>query len=788
MIDNNQPFEAQPGTNEDLKPALSFWRQLRWTLVLAFIVLAMLPVAITVWITLDQVNEQAQEQIERQLESVADLKRDQISRWLEDSGAALDLLLSDLDKVSRLTTFLETTLPDDASPSVDEQNALSRLFGRAVEAEPLFEELFIYNSNGEVVASSNSLQIGKVVTIQPYFKDSLVENVTQIPYYEVGKGNLTMLITRPLVDNQSGQTVGVLAGRLDLSTLGEIMTKRTGLGDTGETLLVSPESRYLLTPSRFEGYPLTRAYHNPSIDQVLQGKDGSGNYDDYRDPPVRVFEVYRWIPELQAGLIAKIDETEALAPFLQARNTSLILAAGTILLAVIAGFYNASLITRPITNLTQVATQIAGGNLKQRAKIDQQNEIGLLATAFNYMTAQLQEVIGSLEERVAIRTQRLETVALLSEHLSAILHLEVLLAEVVDQIKEKFDYYHAHIYLLDDKRQNLVVAAGTGEAGAEMKARGHHIALNTPTSLVARAARTGEIVRVDNVREAEDWLPNPLLPHTYSEMAVPITLGVQGEIVGVLDVQQDKIAALDEGDANLLRTLANQIAVAIRNARLFAEVERALTDARVAQERYIEQAWEQAKATARNIKYHYTGPEALPLDEMVLTKAKQEAVNQNRPVIITIDHEHGTVVDDQPTSDQQAPMNVENWEVKKHVGSVAAPINLHSKIIGTLQLYPSQPNQSWTEDDLAIVEAVVNELALAAENLRLFEETREQANYERLVSDITQKIRQAPNMEILAKTAAEALSAVLGVSDGMVRLNVSTEQRQVAGENGHAKH
>ena len=104
-----------------------------------------------------------------------------------------------------------------------------------------------------------------------------------------------------------------------------------------------------------------------------------------------------------------------------------------------------------------------------------------------------------------------------------------------------------------DPVENLVVAAGTGEAGAEMKAKGHSIRLDARTSLVARAARSGEIVRVDDVREAEDWLPNPLLPHTCSEMAVPIIL--EGGVVGVLDVQEDKIVGLDEGDANLLRSL-----------------------------------------------------------------------------------------------------------------------------------------------------------------------------------------------------------------------------------------
>ena len=168
--------------------------------------------------------------------------------------------------------------------------------------------------------------------------------------------------------------------------------------------------------------------------------------------------------------------------------------------------------------------------------------------AFKSMTDQLRNLITTLEERVVSRTQRLEVVASLSEQLNAILDFDQLLLELVSQVKDTFGYYHAHVYMLDES-QNLVMAAGAGEAGRQMMAQGHSISLDVPTSLVARAARTNQIVSIANVREAADWLPNPLLPDTYSEMAVPIVS--EGQVVGVLDVQQDEVAGLDEGDAGL---------------------------------------------------------------------------------------------------------------------------------------------------------------------------------------------------------------------------------------------
>lgn len=767
-MNQNQSSTVQPVSAETLQANLPLRHQLRWTLTLVLILLAILPVVFTIAITLIQVNEQANAQVNNQLESVAELKRDQISRWLEDSGSALDLLLSDPNKSNQFRNFLAATLDTDQLADEQEQRAINQLLERAVRAEHLFEELFLYNADGQIMASSNLLQTGKLVTVQPYFSSSLKEDFIQIPYYEVGKGQLTMLITRPLINAQTGQAVGVLAGRLDMSTLGQIMTKRTGLGNTGETFLVSPENSYLLTPSRFEGYPLTRAYRSEAIIQVLQQQDGKGYYETYREPPVFVFGVYRWIPELQAGLIAEIEETEALAPFIDARNTSIFLAVVAALFAVLIGLYYAARLTRPITELTQVASQIAGGDLSQQTKIRQHNEIGLLATAFNFMTSQLRDLINSLEDRVAARTQRLETAASLSEHLTRILNLDTLLAEVVNQIKESFGYYHAHIYLLDESRQKLVVAAGTGEAGVEMKAQGHNIALDAPTSLVARAARTGSIVRVDNVREAEDWLPNPLLPNTYSEMAVPIVL--DGEVVGILDVQQDKIAGLDEGDAGLLRNLANSIAVAIRNARLFEEVETALAETQAAQARYLAQSWEKVRHTSMGKQHHYARPEAPTLDEKVVTLARQQALTQSQPTIIAIN------------GDQQRNLLIQGHEAKTEnqllsaaAQSVVASISLRDQVIGTVQLHPVSHDQRWSEEDLAIIEAVVGQIAQTAENLRLFDETRERAARDRLIRQVSDKFRRAPDLESLMKLGVEELSRLLGPHRTFIRLGSEAE-------------
>ncbi len=173
------------------------------------------------------------------------------------------------------------------------------------------------------------------------------------------------------------------------------------------------------------------------------------------------------------------------------------------------------------------------------------------------------------QETVQKRARELEIVARLSADLTTLLDVNELLQSTVDQTRDSFGLYHAHVYLLSPNGEDLVLAAGAGEAGRLMKSRGHTIPLDRAQSLVARAARTRTGVIVNNVMSAPDFLQNPLLPETQSEMAIPMMF--RDRIIGVLDVQSDKIDHFSEDDVRIQTILAAQIAVAIQNARYFEE-------------------------------------------------------------------------------------------------------------------------------------------------------------------------------------------------------------------------
>jgi GAF domain-containing protein len=352
---------------------------------------------------------------------------------------------------------------------------------------------------------------------------------------------------------------------------------------------------------------------------------------------------------------------------------------------------------------------------------------------------ELQATQVSLENR----NRGLELVAAMSERLGIILDVGVLLSEIVKQIRASFGYRHIYIYLFNQKQSELTLTASTDPAGAEMRDR--KISLRDQTHPVTRAVYMGEVIKIYPPKTDTGSL-EPLC----IEIAVPIMVGGEKHAVGVLYVQNPGLG-LDEGDTALLRSLASQAAVAIRNARLFAEVETALTEARAAQEHYAERAWQQVKSAPEQGQSLYIAPAAAPVDEsqkqQMVAQARAQAWRQSRPVLTT-----------EAGGGQ----------------SLIAPIALRGKTIGALQLR-STGAQKWDEDDRSLLETVLDQLAQTAETLRLFDETRERAGREQTIRRITDKLRAAPSLDVLLETAARELGQRLGVRHTVLELGIEPE-------------
>ncbi len=203
------------------------------------------------------------------------------------------------------------------------------------------------------------------------------------------------------------------------------------------------------------------------------------------------------------------------------------------------------------------------------ALISTRRDIRALLRISRVLSQQLESERELLESRVTERTRALETSATVSRQLSTILDQSRLVREVVAQLRDAFNYYHVHIFLWDEAAGLLRMVGGTGEAGQAMQVMGHSF---TPDKgLVGRAFSSNQTILAPDVKLEPGWEPNPLLPDTRAEVAVPIIYG--DEVLGVLDAQDSEAGGLGPEDAQLLQTIAGQMAVALRNARLISQIQ-----------------------------------------------------------------------------------------------------------------------------------------------------------------------------------------------------------------------
>ncbi len=476
-----------------------------------------------------------------------------------------------------------------------QRNTLSEL----LFYQDVFEELTLLDNQGQ-----EQIHLGRVSSFYTLGQraeadEFVIPKTTGETYYSPVRfkettGEPLMIIAVPLLDVRTGQVGGALVADVRLKKIWDLIA--TVRVDDGQSVYIVDAQNKVVAHRNPSLVLQETNFEVPTYDGIQSGLNdnnagSTGNtlsnqilgwlVQSFTDGDVVLAVEKVQLGQQEFNVIAQQTVLEALALAINAVLVTLGLLLVALVVSGTLGFLIVGQVIQPIQTLATTARDISAGDLSKQVLITRDDELGILASAFNSMTGQLSALINSLEERVADRTQRLEIVATLGERLNTILDPADLLQEVVNQVKQNFGYYHTHIYLLDETRENLVVTAGTGSAGQEMVTKGHHISMDAAKSLVATAARSRKIVATADVQAAEDWLPNPLLPETRSEMTVPIMK--ENEVIGVLDVQADRVAGLDESDASLLRSVANQVAVALANARLFKQTLQSKEEAEQAQ-------------------------------------------------------------------------------------------------------------------------------------------------------------------------------------------------------------
>lgn len=369
--------------------------------------------------------------------------------------------------------------------------------------------------------------------------------------------------------------------------------------------------------------------------------------------------------------------------------------------------------------------------------------------------------------RAERRARQLEAAAAIGETAASAGSLRELLNAVVDRIRDAYGLYYVQVFLLDVEGREVHLQAGTGRAGRALLRLDHRLVVGGQ-SVVGRCAAQGEPVVVNDVTASEIHLPNDLLPYTRAELALPLI--VDDEVIGVLDVQSAEAGVFDPDDVRPLQMMAAQLAAAMARARLVDELQmRARENARL---------FEEAQRTLQRVD---------DLNRRLMRKGWQDFIRNRQGASrgCTLTGSSIQVAYDWSDVMRQAYQNGGKAVVRYNDdGHVAAlPIRVHGETVGVVEV-SRDGNRSWNDAELDLAVTLVERLALALENARLYEQAAQAVEREQIVNQIAQDVQQARSIDEVLQAALKELSGVLDADYSAVQIGPEPSARATAAQGG----
>jgi len=450
-------------------------------------------------------------------------------------------------------------------------------------------------------------------------------------------------------------------------------------------------------------------------------------------------------------VVAFVPQTTLLAPVQQQTRAVIFISILISLISIAIALGLTQVLISPILSLTRTSERVTQGDINATATVNTQDEIGILATTFNAMTGRVRDLIGGLEQRVAERTKALERRAIqlqaagdVGSTAARLRDLDEMMRQTTRLISQRFGFYHVGIFLLDELGEYAVLRATNSEGGQRMLLRQHKLKVGE-VGIVGFVTGAGQPRIALNVGQDAEYFNNPDLPLTQSEMALPLIAG--GKILGAIDIQSTEAAAFTEDDVTTLKVLADQISVAIENARLFSANQAALESSRRAYGDLSMKGWQHLlQARQANIGY-------VSFAEDRVAPATTETTPEFNQAMIK-----GQVV------------------IADHDKTLYLPIRIRGQSIGAIRMDKHQEGDRWTPEDINMATTLAEQLGTALESARLYADTRQRAEREYIISDIASKIGASIQIDTILRTSVEELGRALQESEVSIQMGSQSQR------------
>ena len=745
-----------------------FWGVIRFSairtrLLISFVALALLPAVLIASLATYFGVQSSIGQTQALLGSVADLKKNQLINWISGLEATIQIAVpsEELVQYSEVLTIDPESVDSDVYQAAY-QSEKAR-YNEILNQSGAFSELFLVDLNGKVVLSTDVNHENRIEFGYPYFELGAAGNSVAAPPAQYPYTNQLALIVVAPVKSTAGDQIAILAGQADLSALGRIMGERAGLGSQGEAYLMVTKTLQLFTQTTYSDAQVGDYIYSFGISEA--GEKQVNDQTLYINPwETPVIGAFRALPEM--GMVLLVEQPQAIALSPVYRNTiiNILLTVGTVAIAVVMALLVTSRITRPIAALASTAEQISQGNLTLEATVEQQDEIGILAGAFNDMTAQLRKTLEGLEDLVRERTAALErrtgylqTSADISRTVATVLDPDQLIQQVVELIRNRFDLYYVGLFLLDPEKQFAILRAGTGIAGQKMLDRQHRIKVGSGMigwCVAYRNARIAQRAELDASR-----LANPDLPDTRAEAAIPLIS--RGEVIGALTIQSTQPDIFEPETIAVFETMAEQVAVALDNARLFVQSQQTLETLRAVYREISLQGWRELLAENPHMGYRSEVGKPITIEpdwspELVTTVQTGRIVHSN-------------------AADERAQGSGLSLEQAKDAYYLGIPLLARGNVIGVLGCYKPVERGDWTDEEVTFLQEVGQTISIALESARFFTDVQMRAESERVVAEVTEKLRQTLDVDTVLTTAVHELQRILDLAEVEIRMNAGSQ-------------